>query len=388
MRTLGEAAVNFDASIELQFNHRLRFTHDALNPANDTLVSALPTDITDPVRVIVFIDAGLLRVQQDMAARIAAYAQAHREKLTLAAPVQPVVGGELCKNDRDAMYRILNAIDTAKLDRRSCVLAIGGGAVLDCVGFAASIAHRGMPLVRIPSTTLAQADSGVGVKNGINGFGKKNYLGSFAVPHAVINDTALLDSLSDRDWVSGFSEAVKVALLKDAAMFSQIQQNAARIATRDLDVALPIIERSAQLHLTHIATGGDPFELNEARPLDFGHWAAHKLEAMTDFALPHGHAVAIGLAIDTAYAHRAGLLSQSDRDSIHTCLGALGFSLHHEAMRDTQTLLAGLEEFREHLGGRLTIPLLRGIARQTDVHEIDHTLMHASIADLMPLPTA
>ena len=379
--------MNFDASIELQFSHRLRFTHDALDPANDTLATALPTDIAGPVRVIVFMDAGLLRVQPSLPQRVTEYADAHRDQMTLAGPVQPVVGGELCKNDRDAMYRILNAIDTAKLDRRSCVLAVGGGAVLDCVGFAASIAHRGMPLVRIPSTTLAQADSCVGGKNGINGFGKNNYLGSLAVPHEVINDPALLTTLADHDWIAGLSEAVKVALLKDATLFSHIEQHAARIAAREMVVALPVIERSAQLHLEHIATGGDPFELAEARPLDFGHWAAHKLEAMTDFTLSHGHAVAIGLAIDTTYAHRTGLLSQDDRDRIHSCLAALGFSLHHDAMRDVDNLLAGLEEFREHLGGRLTIPLLRSIAQPTDVHEIDHTLMRSAIADLTPLPT-
>src|SRR6202022_3179540 len=115
--------------------------------------------------------------------------------------------------------RMLKVFHAAGLDRRSYVVVVGGGAVLDAVGFAASIAHRGIRLVRLPTTTLAQADSGVGVKNGVNLFGKKNWLGAFAVPWAVINDTAMLATLPDRDFVCGFSEAVKVFLLKDPAAF-------------------------------------------------------------------------------------------------------------------------------------------------------------------------
>src|SRR5690606_10496158 len=111
---------------------------------------------------------------------------------------------------------------------------------------AAAIAHRGVRLVRMPTTTLAQADSGVGAKNGINGFGKKNFLGAFAVPWAVINDQAFLATVSDRDWRCGFIEAAKVALVKDAALFEELEVAATAIRRRDLAVAVPILERSAQ----------------------------------------------------------------------------------------------------------------------------------------------
>jgi 3-dehydroquinate synthase len=178
---------------------------------------------------------------------------------------------------------MLQAMNAADLDRRSYVVAVGGGAVLDAVGFAAATAHRGIRLVRLPTSTLGQGDSGVGVKNGVNLFRKKNWLGTFAVPWAVINDARMLHSLSDRDFVCGFSESVKVAMLKDAAMFDQLCEVAERIRRRDMQAAWPMLRRSALLHLDHITRGGDPFEMQLARPLDFGHWSAHRLESMTDF---------------------------------------------------------------------------------------------------------
>ena len=251
-----------------------------------------------------------------------------------AGPVNVVPGGEAIKNDRDELDRILKAFHDADLDRRSYVVVIGGGAVLDAVGFAAAIAHRGLRLVRLPTTTLAQADSGVGVKNGVNLFGKKNWLGAFAVPWAVINDTALLATPPDRDFIAGFSEAVKVSLLKSPPVFDRLCRTACRIRRRDLAAALPIIRASAEWHRTHITQGGDPFESREARPLDFGHWSAHKLEAMTDFRLRHGEAVAIGLAIDAVYSTLAFGFPKADVLRVLRCLLDLGFALDHPALGD------------------------------------------------------
>jgi 3-dehydroquinate synthase len=251
--------------------------------------------------------------------------------------------------------------------------------VLDTVGFAVAIAHRGLRLVRLPTTTLSQADSGVGVKNGVNLFEKKNWLGAFAVPWGVVNDAALLKTLSDRDFVAGFSEAVKVSLLKDPMFFRQLCRSAGRIRERDPSAALPAIRASAEWHLRHITQGGDPFEMLEARPLDFGHWSAHKLETMTHFALRHGEAVAIGVAIDTMYSSLALGLPQDDALAVLQCLTDLGFSLSDPALDDTEHLFAGLEEFRQHLGGRLTLTMLRGVGRPVDVHEIDRPLMELAI---------
>ena len=131
------------------------------------------------------------------------------------------------------------------IDRHSYVVAIGGGAVLDAVGYAAATAHRGVRLVRVPTTTLSQDDSAVGVKNGINAFGKKNFVGTFAPPHAVLNDFDLLTTLDDRDWRAGISEAVKVALLKDSAFFAWIEQHARELDERSLDAMAMLVHRCA-----------------------------------------------------------------------------------------------------------------------------------------------
>jgi 3-dehydroquinate synthase len=251
--------------------------------------------------------------------------------------------------------------------------------VLDAVGFAAAIAHRGLRLVRLPTTTLSQADSGVGVKNGVNLFGKKNWIGAFAVPWAVINDAALLRTLSDRDFRCGFAEAVKVSMLKDAPQFDRLCQQAPRIAGRDLSAALPAIRCSAELHLRHITRGGDPFEANEARPLDFGHWSAHKLEALTNFELRHGEAVAIGVAVDTVYSSLVHRLPEEDALRVLCCLADLGFSLSHAALQASEPLFDGLEEFRQHLGGRLTLTMVPRIGTAIDVHEVDRRQMAIAI---------
>jgi 3-dehydroquinate synthase len=337
----------------------------------------------DPAVVQVFVDKGVVDTQPDLLRAIDAYFDAHANLTSLATPPAIVPGGESVKNDPDALEAVLRRIDEARLCRRSYVLVIGGGAVLDIVGFAAATAHRGVRLVRLPSTTLSQADSGVGVKNGVNRFGKKNFLGVFAPPWAIVNDTDLLATLSDRDWRAGFSEAAKVALVKDRLFFRQIAERAAAIRERNMGIALPIVRQSAELHARHIVEGGDPFELTHARPLDFGHWAAHKLEAMTDYRLRHGEAVAIGIALDATCSALCGYLAWDVAAEICDVLGALGLPAYDEALNDTERLLDGLEEFREHLGGRLTVPLLRGIGESFDAHEIKAARVREAVERLV-----
>ncbi len=374
--------MNLDLTFSVPFTHRLRFTRDAFGSRNDVLAGILRNGGTRPARAAFFVDDGVLKSFPELPHRIERYARANRERMTLAAPVTTVPGGEACKNDPEFLNPILQTIESAKLCRQSYVVAIGGGAVLDIVGFAAAIAHRSVRLVRFPTTTLSQCDSGVGVKNGVNAFGKKNYIGSFTVPWAVINDARFLTSLSDRDWLCGFSEALKVALVKDRAFYDRMLADRTEIVRRKDRTAGRILARSAELHLRHIAEGGDPFELTTARPLDFGHWAAHKLEQMTDFRLRHGEAVAIGIAVDVCYSAAMGLLDAVAAEEIVEYLERLGLPVWDDAMHDTATLLEGLEEFREHLGGELTVTLLEAIGRGVDVHEIDTTVMADAIRSL------
>lgn len=193
-------------------------------------------------------------------------------------------------------------------------------------------------------------------------------------------------SLGDRDWRSGIAEAVKVALIKDASFFNYIRVQATALACRDMKAMQNVIYRCAQLHMNHIAKGGDPFEMGSSRPLDFGHWVAHKLEQLTDYSLRHGEAVAIGIALDSTYSYLLGLLSRLEWQQILNTLTALGFQLYVSELaanmdrpEHPHCLFRGLTEFREHLGGELTITLLQGIGKSIEVHEVDLSLYRQAI---------
>lgn len=304
-----------------------------------------------------------------------------------------IPGGEKAKENDEAFQAILNTIDQSNIDRHSFVIAIGGGAVCDATGFAATVAHRGIKLIRIPTTTLAQNDAAIGVKNGINAFGKKNFLGSFSPPIAVINDRRFLETLSQRTWISGISEAIKVALIKDAVFFDRIEQLAPALAERNEEAMQETIIECARLHLEHIANG-DPFESGSSRPLDFGHWSAHKLERMSNYMLLHGEAVSIGIALDCTYANMMGYLSTHALDKILDLLSGMGLPVSHPLLNHTEELLRGLDEFRAHLGGVLTIPLLNDIGLARNVSFIDAQTMQqaakklATISQSTPLITS
>ena len=227
----------------------------------------------------------------------------------------------------------------------------------------------------------------MGVKNGINAFGKKNFLGTFCPPFAVINDFQLLATLPDRDKRVGYVEAVKVACIRDRAFFDEIERDAVKLAAFEAGPMKRLIFRSAELHLNHIASSGDPFEFGSARPLDFGHWAAHKLEQLSEYQLRHGEAVAVGIALDVIYARDMGFLSAPAAERIIRLLEALGFELFANELlnvdKDGQLMvLKGMEEFREHLGGELTITLLEEIGRGVEVHEMSLAKIRGAIHEL------
>jgi 3-dehydroquinate synthase len=372
-------------SFMVSYDFPVYFTRNAFAPANLCLRSAVARLGGDKRhRVAVFLDEGVALACPDLVNRIAGYAAHHAGALEVVGDVVVVPGGEAVKNQHDCVEQMLRELSARHIDRQSCAVAIGGGAMLDAAGFAAAIFHRGVRHIRFPTTVLAQDDSGVGVKNGINAFGFKNLLGTFAPPFAVINDTAFLDHLSERDRRAGLAEGVKVALIRDAGFFAWLEGNSSALAHFETEAVAELVRRCAALHMRQIAHGGDPFETGSARPLDFGHWAAHKLETLTRHGLRHGEAVAIGIALDTRYSVLAELLPQADGARVHRLLAGLGFRLWDDALdlRDEtgrRRVLAGLAEFQEHLGGELTITLLEGIGRGVEVHEMHEQLVETAI---------
>ena len=373
-------------SIEVKFSYDVHFTRDLWSLDNPLLSQVVATDSNIAKSVIVIVDSGLLSHHPRLLKKIINYTNYYDNKIKLAAEPIIVPGGEAAKNDPTLVDKIHCCIEQARLCRHSYVLALGGGAVIDMAGYAAATAHRGIRLIRIPTTVLAQNDSGVGVKNGINALGKKNFLGTFAPPVAVLNDFDFLTTLSDRDWRSGIAEAVKVALIKDRSFFEFIRDRSGDLARRDSQAMEQLIYRCCQLHLNHIASYGDPFEMGSSRPLDFGHWAAHKLEHLTNYRLRHGEAVAIGMALDCTYSYLTGLLDRADWTQIIETLKQLGFELYvPELGRDLEntksknSIFSGLVEFREHLGGNLAIMLLQKIGQGTEVNRVNIDLYQQAI---------
>lgn len=374
----------YDIRFEVPQIQRLRFTEDVFCDDFEVLSALIETSGPAAAKVQIWVDSAL---QSPQAAKLSQLQARLSEEthIDLVGDIQYVPGGEGVKRDPRIIEQILSSFNSAGLDRRSYVLVIGGGAVLDAVGFAAATAHRGLRLIRIPTTTLAQGDSGVGVKNAINYFDKKNWLGTFATPWAVINDTTILETLSDRDFRCGFSEAVKVSLLKSAEQFNFLVNNASRIRGRDPATTQQALKDSILWHLHHITRGGDPFEAEMARPLDFGHWSAHKLEPMSGYSLRHGEAVSIGVALDCLYSSRVYNLSREDARRVVGCLADIGLPTSHPLLAEKNALFEGLEEFRQHLGGELTITMIDQPGTPLDVHKIDYTEMGAAIDELIKI---
>ena len=372
----------YDFQIPVTFKHRILFTRNAFAVGNPALAEVLAEG--GGRRAMVFVEETVAAFWPELVDEIQDYFAA-LDLDFLGTTVFP--GGESAKADEQLVREVWATIDAAHLDRHSYALAIGGGAFLDAVGYAAATAHRGVRLIRFPTTTLSQDDSGVGVKCAINAFGKKNWVGSFAVPFAVINDFRYLHSQAAETSRGGLIEAVKVALVRDGEFFLWIEANLELLAALDPEVLEICVERSALLHARHIANGGDPFETGSSRPLDFGHWAAHKLETMTHYQLSHAPAVAVGVALDTLYSARAGLLKFSVAEQVLRVLDGLQLGIYHPALDwldegGKRRVIDGLDEFREHLGGRLTVLLLEDVGRGIDVHEIDETLLGDCINEL------
>ncbi len=379
------SATPYLQKFSVPFEYPVYFTNALFNPDNLILVQTLcRIEPENRHRIIIFIDDGVINAMPQLNEDITRYCNTHDLQIDLVRDPVAMPAGEKLKSELHYVEQMQKHLAEHRIDRHSYVIAIGGGALLDAVGLVAATSHRGIRHIRIPTTVLAQNDSGVGVKNGVNLFGQKNYIGTFAPPFAVLNDYEFIRSLPERDKIAGMAEAVKVALIRDAEFYQWLEQNADALATFNAAEMRIMIQRCAELHMRQIAHGGDPFETGSARPLDFGHWAAHKLETLTRYHLRHGEAVAIGLALDTHYSVLCGLLEEGEDERVCFLLEHIGFRLWHPVL-DMKTLtgqpeiLSGLTDFREHLGGKLTITLLSAIGTGVEINEMHEDLVEQGI---------
>jgi 3-dehydroquinate synthase len=372
--------------LEVPFEFPVIFTDHLFAPDNGALHEAL-TRLQEPGTplAMIYIDANAEAATPGLAAGAAAWCG--KWNVSLAAAPCILQGGEPAKNDWDATQRLIREMLALHLDRHAFVIIVGGGALLDAVGFAASLVHRGLRVIRVPTTALAQCDGGVGVKNAVNFAGGKNAIGTFAPPFAVLNDFQFLPTLADRDWRGGVAEAFKVAIIRDAAFFEFLRAHTAAFRRRDPKPMRHLVQRCAQLHLEHIRTAGDPFEMGGSRPLDFGHWAAHKLELLSNFRIGHGDAVAAGVALDSAYAAREGWIREEDFLQIHRALAESGFPLWHHEMEDP-ALLDGLRDFQEHLGGALCVTFPSGLGHRREESQVSQEGVGAALGRLRQMSGA
>ncbi|MBN8526136.1 MAG: 3-dehydroquinate synthase [Planctomycetes bacterium] len=381
-----------DWSFDVQYAFPVLFTRDVFAADNGVLADLMaPADDLPVARAAVWIDAAVLAAHPGLTRDIHAWFSAHASRrIALAAAPEGVDGGEAAKNGLGLVEGIARTCVELGLCRHSYVIIIGGGAVLDAVGLAASLIHRGLRQIRLPTTTLGQCDAGLGVKNAVNLLGIKNLIGTFTPPWAVVDDARFLVSQDDRTWRAGLAEAVKVAVIKDAGFLDRIEALVPALAARDLAAMEEVVQRSAELHLQHITTAGDPFEHGSSRPLDFGHWSAHRLEVLTHHRLQHGEAVAIGVALDACYAAAIGRLEDRDAERICGVLAGLGFRLWDPCfdLRDAdgrRQVYGGLAQFREHLGGRLTLAMPAGLGRRADIDSFDEAVCESALERLRRL---
>ncbi|MGA1840576.1 MAG: 3-dehydroquinate synthase [bacterium] len=376
--------MKIEQKITVKFSYTIHFTRNLFAPENTVLKEVMGNK---QPKVLVFADTGVATSWPGLEHRIGEWFDKHPECGTMVSPVILVPGGEQCKNDFEYLKVIARNMRITKLDRHSCVIIIGGGAVLDAVGFIASITHRGVRHMRIPTTVLSQNDSGVGVKNSINLYDTKNYFGTFTPPCGVINDLDFLKTLELRDWLAGISEAFKVAIIKDRKFLYDLVRNTKKLYSRDERAMEMLVRRCAKIHAEHIATCGDPFEFGTARPLDFGHWSAHYIEILTKHELRHGEAVAIGIALDMTIALNRGMINQEEYGLVCQGLKDCGFSLWHSILekKDENNLFCiykGLEEFRQHLGGELTLIMPDHLGQSCQINSISYEEIKQALAEL------
>lgn len=376
----------FNQKLTTQYEYPVIFTNDVFNPDNKIFKDSLEQAGKHQHRVLVIIDSGVMDNHPTLIPQINSYFSQHKDIMLLAGDCFSIPGGEIAKQNFAYINPVYQLIADEKICRHSFVAVIGGGAVIDAVGYAVSTAHRGVRLIRLPTTVLAQNDAGLGVKNAINLDNRKNFIGTFSPPWAVICDNKFLSTLNPSDKRSGMAEAIKIALVKDKDFFNFLFEQRHSLARFEEIPLQKLIEQCAKLHLEHIAKGGDPFEQGSARPLDFGHWIAHKLEQLSQNKFKHGEAVAIGIAVDSHYSCQLGWLSKTELNHILELLITLGFDLNTPLLKKVITKTA-LDEFRQHLGGFLTITLLKSIGLGQEVNTIDNDMMASSIKYLLNFNT-
>jgi len=285
----------------------------------------------------------------------------------------------------DGLRQATEWLLSEKVERRDLVIALGGGVIGDLAGFAAAILRRGVRFVQVPTTLLAQVDSSVGGKTGINAPQGKNLIGAFHQPSLVLADTGVLATLPGREFLAGYGEVVKYGLLGDAGFFAWLEANGPALRAGDAGLRRQAVVRSVRMKAGIVAR--DETEEGERALLNLGHTFAHALEAATGYSarLLHGEAVAIGCALAFDLSARMGLCSQEDPVRVRAHLRAMGMRAGLAevpgGLPDAGALIALMEQDKKVIDGRLRFVLARGIGRAFVAGDVDVALVRSVLAD-------
>ena len=278
---------------------------------------------------------------------------------------------------------------TEKVERGDVVIAFGGGVIGDLAGFAAAILRRGVRFVQMPTSLLAQVDSSVGGKTGINSPIGKNLIGAFHQPSLVLADTALLDSLTDRDFLAGYGEVVKYGLLGDAEFFAWLEREGPAIAAGDMAARVRAVTRSCQMKAEIVIR--DETEQGERAFLNLGHTFGHALEAATGYSerLLHGEGVAIGCALAFALSARLGLCSQEEPSRVRAHLRAMGMKVDLADipgdLPDADALLGLMAQDKKVRDGQLRFILARAIGEVFVSADVPKDVVRSVLEDALAL---
>ncbi len=272
-----------------------------------------------------------------------------------------------------------------KVERNDVVVAFGGGVIGDLVGFAAAVLRRGVRFVQIPTSLLAQVDSSVGGKTGINAAQGKNLIGAFHQPVLVLADTEVLGTMTSRDFLSGYGEVVKYGLLGDLEFFQWLEGNGPALAAGDMDARVQAVARSVQMKADIVAR--DETEQGDRALLNLGHTFCHALEAATGYSdrLLHGEGVAIGCALAFELSSRMGLCSQEDPSRVRAHLRAMGMKVDlgdiDGELPGADVLVELMAQDKKMIGGKLHFVLARGLGQAFVTADVERDMVKAVLMD-------
>ena len=262
----------------------------------------------------------------------------------------------------DVVNRIYDALLAAHCDRKTTLIALGGGVVGDMTGFAAATYQRGVPFIQIPTTLLAQVDSSVGGKTGVNHLLGKNMIGAFHQPRAVVIDTDTLSTLPDKELSAGLAEVIKYGLIDDAEFFAWLEQNMEALLARDPAALSFAIERSCRNKARVVAA--DEREVGQRALLNLGHTFGHAIETGCGYGnWLHGEAVAAGMAMAADLSQRMGWLSAVEKQRTEALIASAHLPLRAPATLDAARMLELMEVDKKVMDGKMRLVLLKGIGR-------------------------